>query len=293
MVRELLRAPGWADAGRLVARVTMAGPPVSATGAAVSVARLRRASHWSDAMLAPLSGLEEASGRVAERPTVVVDRRGALSACGRLVDELRDQRARTARPRPALLSLAGPVCVLHTVGPRLHSLWDPVGRRRLLVAPNVVATADRASMDQIDFSRWVALRAGLWGVLHEQAPWLAPHLSHLIARWPSGAGDLTRLALVLDQVVTCEMDALTPQDISSVRWIRRTAQESMVGEGLSSLRRLGAAVGDVGETRARAHDLARVIVGAGGQATLLRSADHLPTAEEFDRPAAWLDRVGL
>ncbi len=300
MSSDLLNVPDWSSAGRLAARVTPGGPTVSTSGATAAVTRLRRAAQWSEPMLPRLSGLEEASVRAAVRPALVVDRRGAIAVCARILDDLSGRGAPSSRPpRSSMSRIAAPVstvgsfALLRAVGPRLHGLWDPVRERRVLVAPTVLVTAELDSLDQTEYARWVAVRVGLWGVLCEQAPWLTAHLSHLLRNLPGAVSGLVRLEVLLDELVTCQMDALTPMDISSVRWIRRNATDPMVGLGPASLRHLGATAGDIAAVRARAQDLARVIVGAGAVATLLRSPDHLPTAEEFDRPEAWLDRVGL
>ncbi len=182
--------------------------------------------------------------------------------------------------------------ILCADAPRVQGLWDPVARRRVLVAPNVLVAAELTSVDQTGQARWVALGVGLWGVLFEQAPWLRGHLSRLACRWPDDWSEMEGLLALIDQVLACQMDELTPRDISSVGWIRRHETESMPGWGLTSLRGLGPAVRDRAAWRARARELAHVVVDSGGLATLLRSPAHLPTQWEFDHPEAWLNRVG-
>jgi len=295
-------APDWARVGRLVARMTAAGPTVSTTGAAVSAARLRRAAQWSDPMLERLSGLEDASRRVARRPVLVVDRRGCITVCAAILDDVGGPRSAppqgapsssiARRPRTSSRWAAGALGLLSVDAPRLLGLWDPTARRRVLVAPNVLVAAELASVDQTDQARWVALGAGLRGVLFEQAPWLKDRLSWLARRWPADARELEGLLALIDQLLACQMDRLTPRDISSAGWIRAHASESTVGWGLTSLRHLGVAAPDRAAWRARARGFACVVVDSAGLATLLRSPDHLPTARELDHPDAWLDRVG-
>ena len=280
----MVRTPTWTEAGRAVAAVTRAGPDVSVTSAAATVSRLRRAVDWSNPLLARLSGLDEAARRAAARPTVIVDRRGSVAVCAQLLEHF----GGPVGP----LSMPGAVAGLRSIGAHARGLWDPVGRRRVLVAPNVLSTAVRRDLDQSDYARWVALSTGLWGVAFEQAPWLSPHLAHLSGRLPAGAAQLARALLVVGEVVNLQMGTLTPQDLASARWIRANVSDSLLTSALAALRRIDAVVGDIESARLRARALAREVLQADALEVLLASVDHLPTAEEFDHPSAWLDRVG-
>ncbi len=298
----MIRTCGWSDVARAVRPVMMAGPRVSATAAAASVARLRRAVRWSDPMLAGLSALPEAAERVAHRPSVVVDRRGALDLCAGMIDRAMDGEdvllgpgawGRTPVGTWGPLSLGAAGVVLTRLVPRIRGLWDPFERRRILVAPTVLSTGDRCSLDQIDHSRWVALRTGLWGVLFEQAPWLGAHLVHLSRTLPRTTGDLVRLVVLADALVARQMEALTPQDIPSAQWLRHHAPGSAGFVGLDALRLLGLGIGDLTAQHTQAEGFAREVIAAGSLDALLLSADHLPTREELERPQAWVSRVGL
>lgn len=301
----MILTPEWTDVGRVVRALTLAGPTVSPTGAAATVARLRRAVRWSEPMVIATSegvGTGDAAHRVVACPTLVVDRRGAVDVCAGLVEGfLGDEEAprgpgswgMAIGPRPGPLSMVGAATALHALAPRVKGMWDPFARRRILVAPNVLEAAERGALDQIDYARWVALRAGLWGVMFEHAPWLSGHLAHLSRQLPGTTAGFSRTVLLLDGLASAQMATLTLQDIPSVGWIRRNSPEPAGVVGLRALRHLGASVPEVEAKRARALAFATRVVEVGGLPTLLRTPDHLPTPDEFEQPEAWVSRVGL
>lgn len=298
----MIHTPGWRDLGRTVSRVTPAGPAVSPSAAAASAARLRRAVRWSAPLLPELTGLPGATGRVLEAPVLVVDRRGAVEVCAGLAAgfvELQDSRGgpgewgSPTRVRPGMLHLAGAAAGLRALAPHVKGMWDPFAHRRVLVAPNVLATAERGALDQTDYSRWVALRSGLWGTFFEEAPWLVAFMSRTTRHLPQSSGDFARLVLVLDAVVSTLLEDLGPQDIPSIGWIRHNAPEPAGVVGLRLLAWLGIPVPELDPDRARAEAFAREVRSRQGLQTLLRSPDYLPTREEFEHPEVWARRVGL
>lgn len=298
----MIHTPGWRELGSAVSHLTPAGPTVSPAAAAASTARLRRAVRWSAPLLAELSGLPDAASQVAAAPALVVDRRGAIEVCAGLASafvEVGDSRptvgewASPARVRPGLVHLAGAAAGLSALAPQVKGLWDPFAHRRVLVAPNVLATAEKGALDQIDYSRWVSLRAGLWGTLFEAAPWLVSHMSRTSRHLPQSSGDFARLVLVLDAVVSSLLEDLGPQDIPSIGWIRHNAPEPAGVVGLKVLTWMGIPVPELDPERARAAAFAQEVRADSALATLLRSPDYLPTREEFEHPEVWARRVGL
>ncbi|MDN5964238.1 MAG: zinc-dependent metalloprotease [Actinomyces sp.] len=296
----MIHTPGWRELGRAVSRVTPAGPTVSPSAAAASAARLRRALRWSAPLLPDLSGLPEATARGLEAPSLVVDRRGAIEVCADLaagfveVGESRGGGDRDSAPRvrPGVLHLTGASAGLRALAPHVKGLWDPFRRRRILVAPNVLATAEKGALDQTDYSRWVALRSGLWGTLFEQAPWMVDFMSRTTRHLPQSTGDFARLVLLLDAVVTSCLEDLGPQDIPSVGWIRHNAPEPAGVSGLRVLSWLGIPVVELDPERAHAEAFARTVRDHCALSTLLTSPDYLPTREEFEHPQSWVRRVG-
>ena len=298
----MIQSLKWTDVGHVVRALTLAGPSVSPTGAAATVARLKRAVRWSEPLLADLSDLPEAAEQANSRETLIVDRRATVDLAAELVERFLAGTGETLGPgawgtmivrRPGPLGFVGAGLALHALAPRVKGMWDPFDQRRILVAPNVLEAAERGALDQIDYCKWVALRSGLWGIPFQQAPWLAGHMSHLARQMPSTTGEFVSLVQLLDALVSTQMDALTPQDIPSVGWIRANAPEPAGIFGLRALRHIGIPVADIERIRARSVAFARVVIDAGAVPTLLRSADYLPTVEEVDHPQSWVDRVGL
>lgn len=292
----------WSTVARLANVVTPAGPSVSRTAAAATVARLRRAADWSVPALAALSGLAEESRVVGATSPLVVDRRGLVVVSARIAGDFLGCDEPPAGPgawgravagRRGPLGPAGAVVAVRALAPHVKGVWDPFDSRRVLVAANVLGAAEDAALDQNDYCRWTALRVGLWGVMFVHAPWLRDHLGHLARQVPESLADFATLVLVLDGVVDAWMEALSPREIPSVGWIRRNGPEQAGVAGLRALRLAGMAVEGIEEARACAAAFSGVVVAAGGVPTMLRSRDHLPTRDEVCRPEAWTARVGL
>ena len=181
--------------------------------------------------------------------------------------------------------------MLRTVAPHVKGIWDPFGQRRIFIAPSVLEAAQRGTLDHKDFSSWVAIRAGLWGILFSSAPWLRDELSITAAKFPSSTAQLARLVMMMDGIVRAQMEQISPRQISSARWIRNNAPESAGMTGLMELRRLGASVRSIEAERQGAFSFARHVVLDGQVATLLSDRSHMPTREELVSYESWRDRV--
>lgn len=292
------RTAQWHRLGRLMSSATLAGPTVSHSAAAATVGRLRRAISRTNPLLAGLSSLPEAAEHVASAPVLIVDRRAAVQIISQITDQFITAGLDLTGQAPSSRSfLASPLTtlseigVLRTVAPHVKGIWDPFGQRRIFIAPSVLEAAQRGTLDHKDFSSWVAIRAGLWGILFSAAPWLRDELSITAAKFPSSTAQLARLVMMMDGIVRAQMEQISPRQISSARWIRNNAPESAGMTGLMELRRLGASVRSIEAERQGAFSFARHVVLDGQVATLLSDRTHMPTREELVSYESWRDRV--
>lgn len=274
-----MRVPfGAPQISRALTALTYAGPSVPTTSAAGIVARLRKATAWSAPYLSALTGLAESAARVSAAPTRIVDRHGAITIAARLVDDY----TRTLTPTQGVACFK----LLSVLAETATGIWDPRSCERVLVAPNVLEDAHRYSLDQGDWSKWVALRAGLWGVALDAAPF--------IASFDPGdeeplAGLLERMLLV-DCLVSAQLDQLTPADIASVGWLKAHRHYSAVATLVSLTARASSL--PVPDHVLRSGDaFARYIVAKGLGSALLSEASNLPTPDELDSPQRWRTRV--
>lgn len=267
----------------VLASLSYAGPSASRVGASAVVARLRRSVAWSDRRLAELSTLPEASEKVAGSPTLVVDRRGLIRSVGSLLESFED--ARTPKV------LAAEAVILRALAKDATGIWDVRSGSRILVAPNVLADAQRYALDQTDWCRWVSLCTGLRGVHLTHAPHLVPYIADLMRSLPERSDELVRVVLLLDALPTAEMEVLTPRDLPSIQWLR--THRAHAG-GVALVRACAAAgmpLAGVEALQAQTEGFARTVVREGAIAELLSSVDALPSAREYAEPTAWLARV--
>ncbi len=260
-----------------------AGPSASRVGASAVVARLRRSADWSSRRLAKLSTLSEASATVAASRTVVVDRRGLIRRVGAVLDRFEDTRT------PMVLAVEA--VVLRALAKSATGIWDVSSGCSVLVAPNVLADAQRYALDQTDWCRWVSLCTGLRGVHLTHAPHLVTYVADLVRALPERSDELVRIVLLLDALPTAEMEVLTPRDLPSIHWLR--THRAHAG-GVALVRACAAAgmpLSGVELLQAQTEGFARTVVREGAIATLLSSVEALPSAHEYAEPAAWLARV--
>ena len=271
------------DVAGVLASMSYAGPSASRVGASAVVARLRRSVAWSNRLLAELSTLPEAAATVAESSSLVVDRRGLIRRVGAIMDRFEDTRTP--------MVLAAEAIVLRALAKDATGIWDVAAGRRVLVAPNVLADAQRYALDQTDWCRWVSLCTGLRGVHLTHAPHLVPYVADLVRSLPERSDELVRIVLLLDALPTAEMEVLTPRDLPSIHWLRTHRAHA----GGVALVRACAAAGmpleGVELLQAQTEGFARTVVRAGAIGTLLSGIEALPTASEYAEPGTWLARV--
>ena len=271
------------DVAGVLASLSYAGPSASRVGASAVVARLRRSVEWSNRRLADLSTLPEASATVAASSTLVVDRRGLIRSVGSLLERFEDKRTP--------LVLAAEAIILRALSKDATGIWDINAGRRVLVAPNVLADAQRYALDQTDWCRWVSLCTGLRGVHLTYAPHLVPYIADLIHALPERSDELVRIVLLLDALPTAEMEVLTPRDLPSIQWLR--THRAHAG-GVALVRACAAAgmpLAGVEAMQAQTEGFARTVVREGAIARLLSGVEALPDAREYAEPSAWLARV--
>ena len=102
--------------------------------------------------------------------------------------------------------LAAEAIIMRALSKDATGIWDIVSGRRILVAPNVLADAQRYALDQTDWCRWVSLCTGLRGVHLTHAPHLVPYIADLIHALPQRSDELVRIVLLLDALPTAEME---------------------------------------------------------------------------------------
>ena len=271
------------DVAGVLASLSYAGPSASRVGASAVVARLRRSVEWSNRRLADLATLPEASATVAASSTLVVDRRGLIRSVGSLLERFEDKRTP--------LVLAAEAIILRALSKDATGIWDINAGRRVLVAPNVLADAQRYALDQTDWCRWVSLCTGLRGVHLTYAPHLVPYIADLIRALPERSDELVRIVLLLDALPTAEMEVLTPRDLPSIQWLR--THRAHAG-GVALVRACAAAgmpLAGVEAMQAQTEGFARTVVREGVIAHLLSGVEALPSAREYAEPSAWLARV--
>lgn len=272
--------------GRVAAALTAAGPYVSATGAAATVARLRKAIHWSDPYLSRLTGLNEAADRVRSTRAVVVDRRAAI-------DTMEAMIARALGGAASPLSNVALAMGIRAMAAQSMGVWDPFTQHRVLIAPNVLAASEKYALDQKDYCRWSALRTGLWAVHLEHAPHLIEHMGKLAADLPARAVEFKQLIMLLVALPDVEMEALTPRDLPSIGWIRRHKMDSAGLAGLHLLHKAGVPSAHLEEEQAAAQAFARMVMDNDALPLLLETVENLPTVDEFSNPSLWRQRVGI
>ncbi len=291
----------WNQVGERLIRTTSAGPLVPPSVATASVERLRRASEWARPRVLDLAGLPDLTEADFDGNILVVDRHGLLRGITQslesndLAPESISDSAQIRRPIPGVVALGGALAI-RSLSRTVQSFRNIAAdnTQTLLVAPNIWQVGQQLSLDQNDYARWVALRAGIWQLYFQRAAWLPAYERQLIDYLPRSVGEISRSLMLMSELVNTRMLEVMPRDISSVHWIRRHLPRSGLVETIEQLRYLRAPVPDVPGLRHRIQNF----VAETGIASdpprlelLLSCSDALPTDNEIFYPQEWVKRV--
>ena len=273
----------------ILSAVTQSGSWVAPHAAQACVARLRKGHSWSIARLASLTGLHEAAARVAERPALIVERRGAVRALFTLASSLKDE----THPRGELPST---VQALRSLVWEITGTWDPINRRALLVAPNVLDDAVRDNLDQGDWSRWVALKALIAGTIWESAPFLLTAVRtdarELRVRDPQTEYERACIPMLVDALAAAHLDRLTTRDLSSLGWIRSHRAHTPLYVYRASAALMGISTDEnLDSLSVSCRLFAQKIVEEGQLPLLVSDESSWPTLEEVVDYSLWEQRV--
>lgn len=251
--------------------VSYAGPQTSKTLAAGISQRLLRASEWASPRLAELSGLPEAA-QVEKTEVALLDRHSLAMRLARIIDEV--------APIESFADAKQRLVGVHIVANYATGLWDPTTRTRILVPPNALAAAHRYSLDQSDWSKWLALRTGLFATLNEHAPFLLDANARIETL-------LERLAMA-EALVDALMQSITPSRLPSVEWLRHHGPSTPIAGLLAARLELSSPLLD---NRHLMGDFANYVVAQGCVPQLLAAPEKMPDAGELLRPDTWEARV--
>jgi coenzyme F420 biosynthesis associated uncharacterized protein len=177
----------WQLAVSLGSRLSGAGPEVSATEAAATVAELREGANRSTSYVREFTGLDAG---VLSAPVLVVDRPAWIQAnvdgFAKLLTPIIDKLEAKKGPPGAVTQAIGSRITGAEVGGLLGFMssrvlgqfdpfHDPSGRL-LLVAPNVVQVERELDVDPTDFRLWVCLHEETHRVQFTAVPWMRDHL---------------------------------------------------------------------------------------------------------------------
>lgn len=201
----------WKSAAATAARLTPAGPKVTATEVRGAVESIRYFATASVDHVHRITGLDAAEN-LHDSEVLVVDRAGWSRAnaqtfsflLNRLIqsglksrfDHMGEMDRKVAEVGTAI-ELGG---VLGFMSSKVLGQYDPFaalggfgasGGRLLLVAPNVLMIEKELNLDPEDFRLWVCLHEQTHRVQFAAAPWLREHMLDLMSRLPesvSGGG---------------------------------------------------------------------------------------------------------
>lgn len=270
---------------QLILATTPAGPRVSRSMAAGSVARLRKADQWAAPYLETLTGLSQAAEKVNSSEPLIVDRRALLLTMNKAI-------AHVVGESYAPLNTISRSIGLKTLSAHALGLWDPIQNRRILCAPSVLTLAQRYDLDHRDFSRWAMLRASLWATHFEHAPHLMSYLGELSRDMKNFGRDFAQLVILLSVLPDIELENLNTKDLPSINWIRRHRTGSAWVLGLSLLPSIRMTPTQLETLVTHAKNFCRTVIDAGALEQLLSSIENLPTTRELVYPKRWCERVG-
>lgn len=197
----------WDLAAASAAKLTSAGPQVSAREIEGVVADLRAAAESSIGYVRQITGLEAARD-LRDSDLLIVDRASWAKANTQSFQALMapalDHLARTRKDQltTASAALGGTVtgaqfgAILAFLSSKVLGQYDPfgpakngTGGRLMLVAPNILAIERELNVDPADFRLWVCLHEQTHRVQFAAAPWLKDHMLAHISELTEGLLD--------------------------------------------------------------------------------------------------------
>lgn len=332
--RTPIPAIDWDLAVRTGTRLVRPGPRVGHRVAAEAVAELGECARRAEPLVREVTRLDAPT----DSAVLVVDRTNWLQAN---VDLFAEMLGQGDRPRPERSTRAGMTftstglevgSLLAWMSAKVLGQYDPVGRRLLLVAPNVVEVERKLQLDPTNFRLWVCLHEETHRVQFGANPWLVDHLLALV-RSLVGAMDLASPTVgdlvaglragdpkgllaavsdsatsgpVLDQITALMslleghadvmMDRVGPEVIGTVEVIRRRFEERRNKPGLDRVIRTALGMdAKLAQYRDGAKFCTAVIdrVGVAGFNRVFEGPGSLPSLAEIHDPQAWVERMGL
>jgi coenzyme F420 biosynthesis associated uncharacterized protein len=250
----------WDVATATATRLVPPGPPVSYEDAAAVVAELRDAAGGAREHVRAFTGMaagEDGDGTGVPSPVAVLDRPGWVRAnvdgfrtvIDPLTDELLARRDGHGKEPSPLIAAVGSRLTGVQVGGILaylatrvlgqYELFAPAGAeagRLSLVAPNVMETERRLSIDPTDFRLWVCLHEATHQLQFTAVPWLREHVQAEMAAYLR-ASDLDAKALLsrLRQAVGVVVAAVRGQDDASLLEVLQTAEQRRILDRITGL----------------------------------------------------------
>lgn len=197
----------WDLAAASAAKLTPAGPPLSAKEIATAVADLRVAAEASIGYVHQITGLDAAKD-LRDSDLLIVDRASWAKANTQSFQALMapalEHLARTRKDELATASaaLGGTVtgaqfgAILAFLSSKVLGQYDPFGPARngaggrlMLVAPNILAVERELNVEPADFRLWVCLHEQTHRVQFAAAPWLKDHMLAHISELAGGMLD--------------------------------------------------------------------------------------------------------
>ncbi|MBG6179085.1 zinc-dependent metalloprotease [Arthrobacter sp. CAN_A1] len=197
----------WDLAASSAAKLTSAGPQVSASEIAAVVADLRAAADASIGYVHQITGLDAARD-LRDSDLLIVDRASWAKANTQSFQAMMapalEHLARTRKDElsTASAALGGTVtgaqfgAILAFLSSKVLGQYDPFGPARngtggrlMLVAPNILAVERELNVDPADFRLWVCLHEQTHRVQFAAAPWLKDHMLAHISELTGGLLD--------------------------------------------------------------------------------------------------------
>ncbi len=315
----------WDSITRLARRLTPVGPKMTLAEATAVAQDLRDCAVQAPALISEVSLLPQASSA----SIAIVDRLGWVDQFARSTPNLIGKDALPNLGIFAtLLGVPQIGAVVAFLSGRILGQYDPFADtpRLLLIAPNIVKIGRKIGHDSRDFRMWVCLHEQTHQAQFAAAPWLADRIRELAATLFSvgdepnfaqirslGTGvdsqslrkvfgeeigqafdDVTSLMSVLEGHAEFMMDEVGPSVIPQLDSIRHGFTQHRRRGGVSALmtKLLGLGV------KARQYQVGVAFVravinevGVAGFNQVFSGPDAMPTIDELEAPATWVERI--